>query len=411
MKDAENIHGWLQLLRKWLSGDATHTDEAEMETRARTDEFLAEAIEGYRAFPDDDHQWHLDNIRERLARKKNKRLGILIYLPRVAAAVLVLAAAWWLLMPLLSPDGAELAQAEQKNTQQPRKEADLKAQGTEEVFPSENEELPPNEEAFTEPVAPPSEHADIEKPPSPAEPMAIETDTPARRTPGATLLPPPAVTINDQADTASPALNADEMAAQDAPAQLEVKGKVLDAESGQPLIAATVQVLGTDAGAITDVNGNFSLSVPEENARLLISYTGYQNAEVTASPGMPVTVQLQPATEALSEVVVTSRKKTTTKEIASAAHVIPGDNPAPKGGWKKWERYLRRKLNYPEEARAQGVKGEVTLRFVINEAGKPTRISVVKSLGSGCDEEAIRLLQNGPKWQPPGPATVTIKFE
>ena len=32
MKESHNEHGWLELLRKWLSGDATHTDESEMET-------------------------------------------------------------------------------------------------------------------------------------------------------------------------------------------------------------------------------------------------------------------------------------------------------------------------------------------------------------------------------------------
>ncbi|RME06064.1 MAG: energy transducer TonB, partial [Bacteroidetes bacterium] len=40
-----------------------------------------------------------------------------------------------------------------------------------------------------------------------------------------------------------------------------------------------------------------------------------------------------------------------------------------------------------------------------------SQITVVKSLGSGCDEEAIRLLQNGPKWHPAGSATVSIRFE
>ena len=416
MKETANEHGWLDLLRKWLSGDATHHDEAEMETRARSDEFLAEAIEGYREFPDDDHQWHLDNIRERLFRQKKKRTPLLIYLPRVAAAVLVLAAAWWLLTPLLSPDGAELAQAEETLTEQIRKEADLKTNEAEEFFPSEHEALRIEDEALTESTVPPSENEDTQNAaadePLPDESIADNAGAPARRTPETTLLPPAAANVEDQTDTAAPALSTEEMVTLDAPVEIEIKGRVLDADSGDPLIAAAVQVMGTDAGTVTDVDGSFTVSVPEKNARLLVSYTGYQTEEVLVNQERAITVRLQPAADELSEVVVSGMKAAKkTKRIASASQVVPGHSPEPKGGWKKWERYLRRKLKYPSEARSKGITGVVSLRFKVGEDGKPSDITVVKSLGSGCDEEAIRLLKNGPKWQPPGPASVSIRFE
>jgi TonB family protein len=387
-----------------------------METRARSDEFLAEAIEGYREFPDDDHQWHLDNIRERLLRKKKKRTPVLIYLPRVAAAVLVLVVAWWLLMPLLTPEDSMLARAEDERTTEtsaPQEEAGQVMEDRADELPSENEDLAVIEQ--TESQAFPSENTDAGAPAQPegqpAEPIASR-EASSSKSQQKGLLPPPATNVETFADTAAPALSADEVAAGNAPAAFEVKGKVVDAESGEALIAAVVQVLGSNKGTVTDVDGSFTLPVPEKNARLLVSYTGYQNEEVTVSPGSPVIVGLQPATDALSEVVVTGRKPITkSKEIASASRVVTGDMPEPKGGWKKWERYLRRKLNYPEEARANGVKGDVVLRFVVGEDGKPSQITVVKSLGSGYDEEAIRLLQNGPKWEPAGSATVSIRFE
>ena len=348
--------------------------------------------------------------------KKKKRTPFLIYLPRVAAAVLVLAAVWWLLIPLLSPNGAELAQAEQKNTQQPLKEADLKSQGTAEDLPSENEEPTFEDEALTESASPPSVNegtpnaAPSES--TPEESIADNVGARAGNQPETTLLPPPAAKVEDQTDTAAPTLSEEEIAAPDAPAEIEITGKVLDADSGDPLIGAAVQVVGTDVGAVTNVDGSFTVPVPEKDVRLLISYTGYQPEEVAVNPEGPLLVRLQPDTEALSEVVVTGRKAVTkSKEIASASRGVPNAGPEPKGGWKKWERYLRRKLKYPEEARAKGVKGEVTLRFNVGEDGKPFNITVVKSLGSGCDQEAIRLLQNGPKWQPAGSASVSIKFE
>lgn len=415
MKEAENKHGWLLLLRKWLRGDATHTDEAELETRARTDEFLAEAIEGYREFPDDDHQWHLDNIRQRLCRKKNKRPQVLIYLPKVAAAVLVVAVAGWTLMTLVNRHDAELAQADEKISAQPPNETTLKFYDAQEISPSENEALAPAEHPLAEPASSPSVNSATKNTDTStniaSESSASNYDTPAGPAPESTLLMPTSPSIPNRTVADAPALNTNEAADMPVPAQFVLKGKVVDAATGEPLIAAAVQVLGANVGAVTDLNGNFSIPFSEENARLLISYTGYQNAEVSVSLQNPVTVQLQPATDALNEVVIVGKKTTKTKEATSAAGTVAADNPAPKGGWKKWERYLRSKMKYPEEARAQGVKGEVTLRFVIDKAGKPTRISVAKGLGSGCDEEAIRLLQNGPQWHPPGPAAVSIKFE
>ncbi|WP_321347725.1 TonB-dependent receptor [uncultured Draconibacterium sp.] len=73
---------------------------------------------------------------------------------------------------------------------------------------------------------------------------------------------------NDSADQVS-------MSQQD---NITVKGKIVD-ESGEPLPGATIQELGTTNGTITDIDGNFSLSVPAD-ATLTISFIGYKSIEV-----------------------------------------------------------------------------------------------------------------------------------
>lgn len=83
----------------------------------------------------------------------------------------------------------------------------------------------------------------------------------------------------------------------------QVSGKVLD-ENGEPVIGATVTVKGTTNATVTDIDGNFSLKVPARS-RLLITYLGYADAEVTAT-GTAITVTLQPNTKELNEVVVTA---------------------------------------------------------------------------------------------------------
>ena len=65
-----------------------------------------------------------------------------------------------------------------------------------------------------------------------------------------------------------------------APQTITVKGQVVD-QDGEPLIGATVKVKNSNAGAVTDVDGNFQITAPA-NAILVVSYVGYQDKEVAA---------------------------------------------------------------------------------------------------------------------------------
>ena len=84
-----------------------------------------------------------------------------------------------------------------------------------------------------------------------------------------------------------------------------VTGLVND-ENGSPLPGATVQLKGSETiGAITDFDGNFSILIPSDAQQVLVvSYIGYLNEEVDVSNQISITVNLQPDTEALEEVVV-----------------------------------------------------------------------------------------------------------
>ena len=84
-----------------------------------------------------------------------------------------------------------------------------------------------------------------------------------------------------------------------------INGTIND-ENGSPLPGATVQLKGSDTiGAISDFDGNFSITIPSDGDQVLVvSYIGYTNQEVDVSTQTTITVQLQPDTEALEEVVV-----------------------------------------------------------------------------------------------------------
>ncbi|MCM1929762.1 carboxypeptidase-like regulatory domain-containing protein, partial [Bacteroides uniformis] len=84
----------------------------------------------------------------------------------------------------------------------------------------------------------------------------------------------------------------------------KVTGVVISEEDGQPVIGASVLVKGTQIGAITGVDGDFTLpNVPSSAKTLVISYIGMQTQEVTIKPH--VKVILKSDSELLEEVVVT----------------------------------------------------------------------------------------------------------
>jgi TonB-linked SusC/RagA family outer membrane protein len=101
-------------------------------------------------------------------------------------------------------------------------------------------------------------------------------------------------------------------------AQTRVTGKVVD-ENGEPVIGASILVKGTTIGTVTDIDGNFTLTVPAEGKTLVISYVGMKTQEVPVSPN--VRVVMQTATELLEEVVVvgygTQRKENLTGAVSS----------------------------------------------------------------------------------------------
>ncbi len=81
-----------------------------------------------------------------------------------------------------------------------------------------------------------------------------------------------------------------------------VSGRVID-ENGEGLPGAKILVKGTTVGAVTDLNGNYSITLPNNNSQIVISYIGYMTEEISATSST-LNVQLQPDLTQLSEVVV-----------------------------------------------------------------------------------------------------------
>lgn len=88
------------------------------------------------------------------------------------------------------------------------------------------------------------------------------------------------------------------------------------------------------------------------------------------------------------------------EEVVEEIFVIVEQEPTPKGGIEGFYTYLAEEINYPSSALRLGVSGSVYVQFVIEKDGSITQAQVVKGIGAGCDEEALRVLNAAPPWNP-----------
>ena len=117
------------------------------------------------------------------------------------------------------------------------------------------------------------------------------------------------------------------------PPPIEVHGQVKD-ENGKPLMNASVIIKGTNKGTTTNANGDFKITVPNNKAVLVISYTGYKTKEILIGNETSIDIQFTRTDNSLNEVVVTAlgiRKEerklgyaaTTVKLMRSLRTVLP----------------------------------------------------------------------------------------
>ena len=107
-------------------------------------------------------------------------------------------------------------------------------------------------------------------------------------------------------------------------AQTQVTGTVVSADDGEPVIGASVLIIGTDAGTVTDINGKFSVSLPAGKNSLRISYVGMITQDVAAKNGMRI--ELKSETTDLDEVMVVAFGTAKKSAFTGSAKVIDSES-------------------------------------------------------------------------------------
>ena len=79
---------------------------------------------------------------------------------------------------------------------------------------------------------------------------------------------------------------------------------------------------------------------------------------------------------------------------------IVEEMPSYPGGDVKLYEYLGKNIKYPQIARESGIQGRVFVNFVVEPDGSVSNVKVMRGIGGGCDEEAMRVIKSMPKWKP-----------
>jgi TonB-linked SusC/RagA family outer membrane protein len=105
---------------------------------------------------------------------------------------------------------------------------------------------------------------------------------------------------------------------------VKIEGKVIDSKTQEPIIGATVALVNTSKGAATNIEGQFTFTVPSLPATLKVEYVGYRNLEIDIYEYTePLEIVLAEASSFINEVVVIGYGTQTRKELTSAITSVP----------------------------------------------------------------------------------------
>ena len=138
------------------------------------------------------------------------------------------------------------------------------------------------------------------------------------------------------------------------------------------------------------------LHKPQSSRRALLGYAlALPLAAVLAMCTQPD--RDQPQTEAARSSQASARKPV---KVEGPIFTVVEHQPEFPGGMAKLGEYLQSNLKYPARAQRANVQGRVFVRFIVTKTGEVTNVKILKGIGFGADEEATRVVQTMPNWEP-----------
>lgn len=189
---------------------------------------------------------------------------------------------------------------------------------------------------------------------------------------------------------------------------IRVRGNVTD-ENKAPVADAIIIIAGTTRGTSTDRNGWFELDNVPVNAKLVITHVAYQTLELNvASTQAELLLVMKKAVNQITGPVVVGKPVSSETAAPSGSHLtsengemkVVEQQPEFPGGREALMQYLMQNLQYPETARKINAEAIALVSFTVDKNGDIRNAKSLKNIGYGIDKEALRVVNEMPKWNP-----------
>ena len=396
MTDRNTYQNWrIDDIHRFLNAEMSMDEAAQFEQAMQRDPFLKDAVDGFAGHSRIYIDHHLERLHNEFGRQ-HKRIAMPVWVASAAAVLLLTVTAWFVFRP--SSSSFVTAQKEKERTEKGLQPIESPTADNRSI---ERKDDIGDSDLLQEELSSPAETESAKQESPPTRPR------PRRRTPAPTKIEPSGGVVS---------------------------GTVTDM-AGNPLIGASIYFPNNDAAITTDFNGNFAVDLNSLDSKAVVSYTGYDSdvfnlrkngkqifqlsegvvLEEVAVTSMGVESMQEP--EVLDDGITTDQADQQVEALSVEREVTNSVLEAtPERGYRKYDRYIKRNLNYPALARANKIEGEVIVQFKVLPGGELFDFRILQSVGAGCDEEAIRLVKDGPAWvvggaNQIGQATYTVVFE
>ena len=122
--------------------------------------------------------------------------------------------------------------------------------------------------------------------------------------------------------------------------------------------------------------------------------------EIEIEQEIEIDLDMEADEETIVEEVEFTVEQEEEEEVVEEIFEVVEDPAEPIGGYKEFYAYVANNMKYPRRAMDVGVSGKVYVQFIVDKDGSITQAAVIRGIGYGCDEEAVKVLSNAPNWKP-----------
>jgi hypothetical protein len=375
---------------RYKNGEMNGKEKNAFEKELQRDPFAEEAFEGLSSIPSDAFENDINELRHKLEKKKTRRNYTLYYSIAASVAVLLVISSVFIMIQrktkteLVADNGAKSVTLEIQASTPVNEPVEIKKEE-----PKKLRKL-----------------ASINEVSSATGAVSSDEFRVAEAKPDSQIIEPIVAGVRADINQAKTVLAERSAAApvamalkKEAAKSYQLTGKLLSAEDNLPVPGASVTVKGTTTGAVTDMDGKFSIGVSDAEKRTLVAnFIGMDTKEFEAKADTQLSITMIPSSLALNEVVVVgygSRKS----DLEAAPEPASFTPSKPSAGKAAFDKYIENNIRRPDTL-TNGQRVVVVIGFTVRANGTRDNYKIIKSPSKPFSDEALRLVQNGPSWIP-----------